>query len=123
MSRCILRIKVDGRIWKYSQIFEQYLLIKEGHMGPSSAGIRGECWRGLPAPALTNKRARFYFTELGWHKVGQHVYAEAKRRGHVVSVLRRAEPKASQVVYRDEWQVAILPDQPKPKGTEGGGTL
>jgi hypothetical protein len=70
--------------------------------GPFSAGIAGPCWHGLPRPKIENNRARFYFTERGWHAVGQHVYAEAKRRGHVVSVLRRKEPSDSQIVYRDD---------------------
>lgn len=60
---------------------------------------------------MSNKRARFYFTERGWHEVGQYVYPEAKRRGFVVSVIRRREPADSPVVFRDEWQVAILPDK------------
>jgi hypothetical protein len=39
---------------------------------------------GLRAPAISNPRARFYFTELGWLTVGRHVAAEARRLGHVV---------------------------------------
>ncbi len=109
MAGLILRIRVDGRIWDYDEIAEEWRVIRERLMGPIAAGLTGEYWRGLPAPRITNPRARFYFTELGWHLVGQHVYAEAVRRGHVVSVIRRREPPASQVVYRDEWQVAILP--------------
>jgi hypothetical protein len=119
MHRFILRIRVDGKIWRYDDVANQWRVIRECLTGAFDAGISGECWRGLPAPALTNKRARFYFTERGWHEVGQHVYAEAKRRGHVVSVLRRREPLDSQVVYRDEWQVAILPD--KRRRSDAGG--
>ena len=83
-------------------------------MGPGSAGLRGDVWRNLPAPELTNRRARFYFTERGWHDIGQHVLAEVLRRGHVVSVIRRREPADSQIVYRDDWQVAVLPGKCRP---------
>jgi hypothetical protein len=108
MDRHILRIRVDGRIWEWDNVAEEWLLIKHRLMGAYQAGVV-EGWRDLPKPALTNKRARFYFTVRGWHEIGQHVYAAARQRGHVVSVLRRREPAASQVVYRDAWQVAILP--------------
>lgn len=33
---------------------------------------------------LRHRRARFYFTEKGWHQVGRHVVAEAKRRDQVL---------------------------------------
>ena len=54
-------------------------------------------------------RVRFYFTERGWAKVGRHVAAEAKRAGHVIKVIRRKQPERSQIVYRDELQLALLP--------------
>jgi hypothetical protein len=64
--------------------------------------------RGLRSPNITNRRARFYFTERGWRKVGRHVTAEARRLGHVVKVIRRKEPERSQIIYRDPLQLAIL---------------
>lgn len=64
---------------------------------------------GLKAPRLANRRARFYFTELGWSKVGRHLAAEARRAGHVVKIIRLKEPSRSQVVFRDALQVAVLP--------------
>lgn len=64
---------------------------------------------GLVAPDVENRRARFYFTERGWERVGRHVVAEAGRLGHVVKVVRRKEPEVSRVVYEDELQVALLP--------------
>lgn len=64
---------------------------------------------GLRSPRITNPRARFYFTERGWRKVGRHVAAEAKRLGHVVKVVRHKEPDGSQIVYRDALQIALLP--------------
>ncbi len=67
--------------------------------------------RGLAAPALRNRRLRFYFTQRGWRDVGRHVAAKAREMGHVVSVIRRKEPAASQVAYRDALQVALLPNR------------
>jgi hypothetical protein len=72
--------------------------------------------RGLHAPNITNPRARFYFTEIGWERVGRYVAAEARRLGHVVKVIRRKEPDQSQLVYEDELQVAILPRKNKATG-------
>jgi hypothetical protein len=63
---------------------------------------------GLRAPAISNPRARFYFTELGWLTVGRHVAAEARRLGHVVKIVRRKNPSQSQIVYNDKLQMAIL---------------
>jgi hypothetical protein len=65
--------------------------------------------RGLRRPSITNPRARFYFTEAGWETVGRHVAAEARRLGHLVKVIKRKEPKRSQVIYRDELQLALVP--------------
>jgi hypothetical protein len=56
-----------------------------------------------------NRRARFYFTERGWRRFGRKVVAEAKRRGHVVKIVRRKNPLPSQIAYADDWQVALLP--------------
>jgi hypothetical protein len=64
--------------------------------------------RGLRAPCITNQRARFYFTKLGWSRVGKYIAAEARRAGHIVKVIRRKEPDESQVLYRDELQLALL---------------
>ncbi|MCC7021954.1 MAG: hypothetical protein IT338_03960 [Thermomicrobiales bacterium] len=64
----------------------------------------------LPAPDIANPRARFWFTERGWDRVGREVAAEARRRGHVVKVIRRKNPRPSQIVFADEWQVALLPE-------------
>jgi hypothetical protein len=50
--------------------------------------LPGGVWRllaelptGLQAPNISNRRARFYFTERGWQKTGRLVAAEARRRG------------------------------------------
>jgi hypothetical protein len=66
-------------------------------------------WQDLAIPEITNRRARFYFTEDGWRRYGRTVYEKALQAGHQVKVIRRKNPHRSQVVYRDRWQVAILP--------------
>ena len=45
--------------------------------------------RELFAPEITNPRARFYFTEEGWKKVGRYVASEAKSLGHVAKIIKR----------------------------------
>jgi hypothetical protein len=72
---------------------------------------------GIRAPSFESPKARFYFTEAGWRRAGRVIASEARRRGHVVRCIRRKEPAPSQVAYRDEDQVAILPArQPKRRG-------
>jgi len=76
------------------------------------AGVEGFAMKG---PRITNPRARFYFTEAGWEQVGKTVAANARREGRIVKVIRRKNPEASQIVYQDELQVAIIPIKHKPK--------
>jgi hypothetical protein len=72
--------------------------------------LGGMMWElHLPAPAITNERARFWFTERGWDRFGRALVSEGRQRGYVVKVIRRKNPRRSQIVYEDEWQVALLP--------------
>lgn len=71
----------------------------------------GDMMAGLPYPTINDERARFYFTERGWEIYGKAIAAEGIRRGYVIKVIRRKEPHASQIVYRDAMQLAILPDK------------
>lgn len=80
-------------------------------MGAFSAMIAENAWTDLPMPFLTNPRVRFWFTERGWHAYGLRVAAEARASGRTYRVMRRKNPPRSQVIYRDEWQVALLPDR------------
>lgn len=74
----------------------------------------GDCFaevmflRGLRAPLIQNSRARFYFTERGWNKVGRFVAAHARKKGFLMRVIRRKNPAASQIVYQDALQIALL---------------
>lgn len=75
---------------------------------------------GVHSPGrLESPKARFYFTEAGWRRAGRRIAAEARDRGHVVRVIRRKEPEASRVVYRDELQVAVLPERRGGQGAVG----
>jgi hypothetical protein len=64
---------------------------------------------GLRAPLIQNPRARFYFTERGWNKVGRFVAGYARKKGFLMQVIRRKNPSASQIVYQDDRQMALLP--------------
>ena len=67
---------------------------------------------GIRAPhKLNNDKVRFYFTEKGWRQVGRLIAVEARERGHTFRVIRRKEPNASQVVFRDMLQLAVLPNR------------
>jgi hypothetical protein len=80
-------------------------------MGAYSAGIADDAWDDLPMPFLTNPRVRFWFTERGWRAYGLQVAAKARASGRAYRVIRRKNPPRSMVIYRDEWQVALLPDR------------
>ena len=80
-------------------------------MGAYSAGIADYAWGDLPMPDLTNPRVRFWFTERGWRVYGLRVAAAARASGRTYRVVRRKNPPRSMVIYRDEWQVALLPDR------------
>ena len=71
---------------------------------------------GLDGPKVSNKRARFYFTERGWRTAGRRLASEARKHGHKAKCIRRKNPLKSQVIYRDELQVAILPRKSKGSG-------
>jgi hypothetical protein len=80
-------------------------------MGAWNAGVAGEAWGDLPMPRVTNRRVRFWFTERGWRAYGLRVAAEARASGRAFRVIRRKNPPKSLVIYRDDWQVALLPDR------------
>ena len=80
-------------------------------MGAFNAGVADQAWGDLPAVAPSNPRARFWFTERGWRAYGLRVVAEARASGRTFRVIRRKNPSKSMVIYRDDWQVALLPDR------------
>lgn len=76
-------------------------------MGAMLAGMSD--FGDLPAPAVTNERTRFWFTEAGWKKYGQGMLAAAYQSGRTWRLLKQKNPPRSAVIYRDKWQVALLP--------------
>jgi hypothetical protein len=80
-------------------------------MGAFNAQVAIGAWDDLPMPALSNPRVRFWFTERGWRAYGLRVAAGARASGRAFRVIRRKNPPRSMVVYRDDWQVALLPDR------------
>lgn len=62
-----------------------------------------------PTTRKINPRARFYFTELGWKKFGRELLRRASTRGFGTRLERKKNPKKSETVYEDAYQVAILP--------------
>jgi hypothetical protein len=80
-------------------------------MGAWAAGVAEDAWGDLPMPLLSNTRVRFWFTERGWRDYGLRVAAGARASGRTFRVIRRKNPSRSIVVYRDDWQVALLPDR------------
>jgi hypothetical protein len=109
----IYRILCNAGIILPQQPEQPLVILPNGRlMGAFIAGVEGFA---LKAPDITNPRARFYFTEAGWHQVGRIVAANARREGRVVKVIRRKNPHPSQIVYEDELQVAIIPLKRKTK--------
>lgn len=78
-------------------------------MGACWGGLALYAWDDLYMPTLRNPRARFWFTEAGWHRYGQYVVGEAMHSGRTYRVIQRKNPPRSEIVYRDKWQVALLP--------------
>jgi hypothetical protein len=74
--------------------------------GAFTAGF-GDAWGELPMPDVADRRLRFWFTEAGWRRYGRAVCAKARADGHVVRVIRRKNPRSSEVAYRDAYQVAL----------------
>ena len=69
-----------------------------------------ELW-DLKLPQIVNKKAKFYFTEKGWKIFAKQMIVHARENGQILKVIRRKNPKKSQIVYKDEYQVAIMPDK------------
>jgi hypothetical protein len=86
---------------------------RELRFGP----LRGGWVAALPgpwdmkSPRLKHPRTRFFFTERGWRELGKAIVAHSRREGRTVRVVRRKNPRPSQIVYQDELQVAILPNK------------
>jgi hypothetical protein len=109
----IYRVVGESSVWVWSEE-SGAVEVPPGQgrlMGAYSADIAGGAWGDLPMPFLTNPRVRFWFTERGWRDYGLRVAAAARASGRPYRVIRRKNPSRSAVAYRDDWQVALLPDR------------
>ncbi len=95
--------------WDSSQ--ETYVRRPAPMLGAGTT-LGGMMWElHLPAPDITNPRARFWFTQRGWDRFGRALASEGRLRRYLINVIRRKDPRRSQIVFADTWQMAVLPDK------------
>jgi hypothetical protein len=81
---------------------------KTGLMGFGNEVVT-EAWVQMPSPKRSlYKNCRFYFTEAGWRRFGRPTISACQKTNQEYRVLRIRE-KSVDVVYRDEYQVAVRP--------------
>lgn len=85
--------------------------IKNGLCGLVKSVSVFDAWGAINAPRKAiNKNVRFYFTEAGWERFGRDTVAACIRSGQEYRVIAREEHDRSiEVVYKDEYQVCLLP--------------
>jgi len=114
------RIQINGIDRKGGSLRDLVGLLKQGERepssdcdgpprGPSCSPTLDRLMRDseLPTPDLGDQNARFYFTDAGWKKVGEEVMKTARQLGYSVRYIRRRDMSESEIVYRDDYQVAI----------------
>ena len=85
---------------------------KSGLMGFGNETVMN-AWLPLNSPRrMLFKNCRFYFTEDGWQKYGRPTIAACRQTSQQYRVLSIKE-RSVDVIYRDEFQVAV---RPKKKG-------
>lgn len=85
---------------------------KSGLDGGPGFDVR-EAWHDMPPPPRRlSKNVRFYFTEKGWNIYGRRTIKLCQRVGQQYRVIRIKE-KSVDVVFRDEFQVAVRPRKRK----------
>ena len=81
---------------------------KTGLMGYGNPAV-WDAWLDMNSPRRpVNRNARFYFTEEGWRRYGRKTIEVCQQVGQRYRVLRVKE-NAVDVIYRDEFQVAVRP--------------
>lgn len=110
----IYRVLGEATVWVWSPESGALEVARgEGPLvGAWTAGLALDAWGDLRMPHLRNPRVRFWFTQDGWRRYGVAVAAAARASGVPHRVVRRKNPPRSSVVYRDRWQVALLPRRP-----------
>ena len=92
---------------------------KTGLMGYGNPAV-WDAWLDMNSPRRpVNRNARFYFTEEGWRRYGRKTIEVCQQVGQRYRVLRVKENEVD-VIYRDEYQVAVRPKKKsrdkKPRG-------
>lgn len=81
---------------------------KTGLMGFGNETVT-EAWGEMPSPKRSiTRNCRFYFTEEGWRRYGRLTITACQQTNQEYRVLRIKE-KSVDIVYRDEYQVAVRP--------------
>ncbi len=80
-------------------------------MGAFNAGVAYGAWGDLPMPMLSNPPGAFLVHRARLACLWLARGGEARASGRAFRVIRRKNPSTSMVVYRDDWQVALLPDR------------
>jgi hypothetical protein len=81
---------------------------KSGLMGFGNPAV-WDAWIDMNSPRRpVNRNARFYFTEEGWRRYGRKTIEVCQQVGQRYRVLSVKE-NAVDVIYRDEFQVAVRP--------------
>jgi len=81
---------------------------KTGLMGFGNEVVT-EAWVQMPSPKRSlYKNCRFYFTEAGWRRFGRSTIIACQQTNVEYRGLRIKE-KSVDVIYRDEYQVAVRP--------------
>ena len=63
---------------------------------------------GLRVPNRFHPRARFWFTEQGWQKVGKKIAEDMNKLGAYTKIKKQKNPKKGDVYWSDPYQVALL---------------
>jgi hypothetical protein len=94
---------------------------KTGLMGYGNPVV-WDAWTGMNSPRRPiGRNARFYFTEEGWRRYGRKTIEVCQQVGQRYRVLSVKE-SAVDVIYRDEFQVAVRPKK-KSRDKYTRGTL
>lgn len=112
------RNMIDAMLQSGEPIFDRELMRfwKFGLMSYSNETINN-AWVKLNNPRRDIfKNCRFFFTEAGWRRYGRPTVAAYQQTGQLYRVLSIKE-KSVDVVYRDEFQVAVRPKKNNRKAT------
>ena len=74
------------------------------------AWMVGGVFCDVPFPnKKNNHKAKFFFTEKGWRNGRNYVLQQIREMGLTHKIICRKNPKRSEIVYQDKFQVAVLP--------------